>query len=50
MRLRTVKYVVNELSVSELRVCKTLDIYWSSHRYSVKTTDIEDDLVLQMTE
>ena len=36
--------------MSERRACKVLEIYRSSHRYSVKTTDKEDVLVERMVE
>jgi transposase InsO family protein len=36
--------------VSERLACKVLDIYRSSHRYPVKTTNEEDVLVQRMTE
>ncbi len=49
-RRRTVEYVLNELSVSERRACKVLDIYRSSHRYSATTTDEENVLLQRITE
>ena len=36
--------------MSERRACKVLEIYRSSHRYPVKTTDEEDILIQRITE